>query len=153
MGIFSFFFFSLGFLYTGTLEVHVCNKNQRCILSLQAEPEHFTFSNTAMSPSIIWTKTKLLIPLNGLLAPATKLLSLNPFIEFMCHLGNLQTAGVTPGCAVTSARATAGLCFIPDVKGAKTQYRVWDGCLYSTVKDFLMSTTTVQIQQNRTHNQ
>lgn len=98
-----------------------------------------------MSPSIIWTKTKPLIPLSGLLAPATKLLSLNPFTEFMCHLGNLRTAGVTPGCAVTSARATAGLCFTPDVKGAKTQHRVWSGCLYSTVKDFLISTTTVQI--------
>ena len=44
----------------------------------------------------------LLIPLNGLLAPATNLHSLKLFMEFMCHLGNVQTAGVTPGSAVTS---------------------------------------------------
>ncbi len=44
----------------------------------------------------------LLIPLNGLLAPATNLHSLKLFIEFMCHLGDLQTAGVTPGSVVTS---------------------------------------------------
>lgn len=137
------------------LEVHVCNQNQRCILSLRAEPEHFTFPSTAASPSIIWTKTKPLIPLSGLLAPATKLLSLNPFTEFMCHLGNLQTAGVTPGCAVTSARATAGLCFIPDVKGAKNWYRIWHGFLYNTVKRLLNEyyCCTNALEMNRTHNQ
>lgn len=44
----------------------------------------------------------LLISLNSLLAPATNLHSLKLFIEFMCHLDYLQTAGVTPGSAVTS---------------------------------------------------
>lgn len=47
-------------------------------------------------------KTMLPIPFNSLLAPATNLYSLKLFIEFMCHLGDLQTAGVSPGSAVTS---------------------------------------------------
>lgn len=64
------------------------------------QPEHFTFTATALP--IIWTETMLLIPLHILLAPATNLHSLKLFIEFMCHLGDLQTAGVTPGSVVTS---------------------------------------------------
>lgn len=62
----------------------------------------FYFYSAAIVLPIIWTKTMLLIPLNGLLAPATNLHSRKLFIEFMCHLGDLQTAGVTPGAAVTS---------------------------------------------------
>lgn len=62
----------------------------------------FHFYSAAITLPVIWTKTMLLIPLNGLLAPAANLHSLKLFMEFMCHLGNLQTAGVTPGSVVTS---------------------------------------------------
>lgn len=73
----------------------------------------------------------LLIPLNGLLAPATNFHSLKLFIEFIYHLGYLQTAGVTPGPVVTSDGALPEpqlACFIPDVK------EVHISGLHSTVK-------------------
>ncbi|XP_047191726.1 transmembrane protease serine 5 [Scophthalmus maximus] len=65
-----------------------------------------------------------LIPLNGLLAPAKNIHNLKLFTEFVCHLGDLQTAGVTPGSMVTSdgtlPEPQLASVFIPDVDGEPT---------------------------------
>lgn len=90
-------------LFSSLLGVH-CFSSVPTLLSLCGHKSTcmFHFYSTASDPAIIWTKTIMLIPLNGLLAPATNLHSLKLFIEFMCHLGFVQTAGVTLGSVVTS---------------------------------------------------
>lgn len=86
--------------------------------------ERFSFQHSYRAWATIYTETMLLIPLNGLLAPATNFHSLKLFIEFIYHLGYLQTAGVTPGPVVTSDGA------LPEPQLACVSSQMWKKSIY-----------------------